>query len=252
MDPLSLDFEAVLDTPTDGGGAEPVEPAGAEVAEPVEAAPEPDLLTRAEVQELLDQREAEILHRVQAGQQPAAPTQQQQGDQPDWREMMNPLSDDYDPERFYAARDEYLLTQFESRLDQRLAPLTAREQTAQQQAGQEYVNQFVDARWQDTTDGPLTKEARDGINALIPGYLAEANSRYGETDIAAREALTKATETIRAINRAARQAGSQANIDGLATLAAAAGEPGTNGAAHNAPPPAKSPLELLQRRFGSP
>ena len=113
------------------------------------------------------------------------------------------------------------------------------------------MNQLISERWNEQQDGKLTDESQTAIKDLAPVYLAEMNQRYGETQYAAQQALTKAAETVRAINRAARQAGGQANIDGLAAVQSAPGDvPAGAAGGIDVPDKAKTAGELMGKFFG--
>lgn len=253
-----FEFEAVID----GVDAPAGEPAADDVTpdEPaIEAAPPAPTFSRDD-----PEFQAAVAETVQSmfgtyG-EPLSP-QAEPGDPVDWNERLNPLGDNYGQSlvELLADRDKWLISEYDKRLDQRLEPLTSRELRANEEAGNKLVEQFISEKWQPITDGPLTEKHTEAIKSLSMNFLTEENSRFGITDEnrerhpmaqqAARQALTRASQVIKEINQAARAEGSQANIDGLAALTSAPGEPGTGGGAHSVPPPAKSPQELLDRYF---
>lgn len=242
---------------------EPAEPAGEPAGEaasepPAEAAaPSGFSLDDPAVQDAIDRRVAEALAIQRYTSQPEPAHQAAEQAEPvDWAELLNPLSDYYDPARFYEARDAWMLSEF----DKRIEPLTSRENEAQSQKATEAYEKFLGDHWNTATDGPLSDSARLTIDRLSTTFLVEANARYGITQEnvtrhplarrAAEESLMQSAEIVRQMNRDARAAGTQSNIDGLAAVQNAAGEPGTGGGAHNVPAPARSPAAVLDRHFG--
>lgn len=166
----------------------------------------------------------------------------------DYNEVLSPLSDNFGQSlvQLLSERDQWLLTQFE----QRLEPVLTREQETQLTQGHQMMDAVISEHWNEAADGKLTANVANAIKDIAPTYLAEMQGRYGETPRAAQQALAKAASTVRALTTENRAAGTQANIDELAAVAGAAGEPGTGGGAMNVPPPDKSPRDVMARYFG--
>lgn len=234
---LPPDPVAAVAPPASGDGDPVPEVVPEAPAEPAGFSPEDPAFIEA-----VQREAAALLHQHQAAQQP--PAVQQQGQPVDLNEFLNPLEDNFGSNmgKFLADRDDYLL----SKVAELLEPVTTSAAQTQQQAGTQLVDQFIDSKWA-ATDGKLTDTTRSAIRDLAPTYLGEMNQRYGSGPLAAQQALVKAADTIRAINKEARGNGAAANAAELAAVAANAGQPSGGTPALQGSGPAETTEEALAR-----
>jgi hypothetical protein len=234
-------------------GGDALEPTGTDDTPVVEAETPADTPTEAAAPDyasdprFLDAVRAEaaaiVNQRLPQPQQQAPP-----GEDVNWAERLNPLSDEFDPASFYEARDQYLIGQVRDML----APVLEREQQARVDSGKQLMDQFIGDRWT-AADGELTDDHKTAISDLAQSYLPSMNAHYGEGPMAAQQALIKATEAIRKINKTAASNGAQQNIDQLHAVTSLPGEPGGgSAAARNVMPHASSFDQLMNNFFGSP
>lgn len=241
---------------------EPQEPSGTDPETTPEVVPEPAPEPQVETSwrddpeyQALVARQAELEDRLAQYETP-----RQETPNLDLNDFLNPLGDNFGENlaRFLSDRDQYIA----GMLDQRLEPLTAREQKAAEDAGKAAMAQLIGDQWNESTDGKLGDNTQKVIGDLSGVYLAEENQRLGVrvgpdgvgqgplAQVAARNAITRATQTIRDMNRAQFQGGGQANVDALAAVQQLPGEikagaPGVDVA--DAP---KTPAELMEKYFG--
>jgi hypothetical protein len=251
MDPF---LASILQLETDPAGMG--DPAGGEPAGAVETPPEPaaaaeppPLWETDEFRSAVDERAAQIAAEQFEARwnQLLANAPQPQGQPVDWNERLNPLSDEFGQNfmELLAQRDQYILQQ----IAEQVAPLRSREEQQQISQGQEMMDEIVTNGWPEARGGPLTPDIRDEIKDRAASFLPEMTQRYGEGPMAAQAALKAASDRMVNILAQARGLGAQANVDGLAAVAAANAEPGTGGGAINTPPPATSPRDVFSRYF---
>lgn len=194
--------------------------------------------------EAVQREAAAMFHQQQAAFQQPAPTPDQA--QPlDLDQYLNPLEDTFGSNlgKFLSDRDEYLL----NKVSELLTPVTSAAQQTEQTKALELVDSLIGERWNEATDGKLDPDVSKTIRDLAPAYLDEMNSRYGKGPTAAREALVKATETIRAINKRATGTGASQNAAELAQLANAAATPTGGTPALQGAGPAETVDDALSR-----
>lgn len=174
----------------------------------------------------------------------AAQAQQETGQEIDWNEALNPLSDEYGKslDQRLQQRDQQLLQQIQNLLQ----PVLSQNEQAQVERGEQRINEIL-------ASSGVQEDARPVARDLATAYLPEMEGRYGQgSPRAAEAALAKATEQVKALTGAAGRTGGQAEIDRLAAVAGAVQTPGAAGGTNMVvPEAARTPQELFNRRFGA-
>lgn len=236
--------EADLGAP-DPAGAEAAAPAvtdpAAQAPEPVETSAPPAFtdeqfdafLTDPRFANAVDDRAAQIAQARFAEQPTApAPVPQQEGPPPDWDALLDPMADGWGS-RFVSLqqqRDEYLLDEFDRRLDERLGPIVQSHETAQRTSDEEALNSAISGRWDGISDDELGL-VKDVARAIWP----DLRRTFGSDDIATDRALATAVQRVRAISAAAQPAATQQAIDELHATTSGATLPGGAAPAISAP-----------------
>ncbi len=238
-----FDLETVLDDTGDtgAGGFEPApEPAGDSGEEqPADFEPEsPAALS------LDDPALAELVGDLSRAQIEQILTEAQETYQPD-----DGGADFSDLDPFEDGFGQKLVEAMRQIVTEAVQPINTRFESQAQNEAVERGNQVI-AETLDTA-GITRDDARKATVDLAQSYLPQMEQRFGAgSPRAADAALQQAIKTVTALSRNEQQAGGQAEIDRLAAVAGASAQPNGGGAGVLSPERAKTPGELLARRFG--
>lgn len=241
-----LEYEAVFD---DAGNAVAPEPVAPVEGEPVAAEPEapaveaPAGLTAEQAAEIADARFNTLLAQYQEQPAPTA----EPGSPVDWNETLNPLDPNYGENfvRFNAQRDEWILGEFDKRLEQRLGPMSQQAAEQARTANETALDGVVAAELA-RTGAP--ESAAPIVKNLARSYYPALAQRLGP-NAGASAAMSQAIKEVNALASASKTAGGTDNATQLNALAAANREPGTPGAPLS--DPAATSVEDALARFKS-